>query len=240
MLFQMLFSNFSDVYTKYPKVWEIYGIEKTPFPTPLPIQLLKREVWRNLPREVKGTEPMLVIPPSLTLSCEKRIGIGKTVLELEKCTIQRIVYSGIVAMSVKQDITHGFPYKQAARGLKSLKTAAEKDGRELWIGGMAYIDIYVAKQLRIICSAMEIDYDSMTELGEYAPGRSVYAGFGSLGAIGAAGLLSAGSSANAHIKGNLFMLANMYTAFNNIVDYFNELYYHNEWNVWKNKQVIKR
>jgi hypothetical protein len=136
-----------------PQVWETYGIAETSFPIPIPGKLLKREVWRELPNELKGTEPLLSLSDGLVIPCKSATFASKQIreiLDLEKSSVQRIVFFGIVTMSSRQGVDSGFSYKQATRGLKSLKVAAEKNGLGLYKGGFEYIDVYVAKHFLLL------------------------------------------------------------------------------------------
>jgi hypothetical protein len=229
-----------DEVSRMPQVWELYGISDTAFPIPIPGKLLKREVWRELPSELKGTEPLLSLPNGLVIPGKPRTFTKKYVkeiLELEKATVQRIIFSGLVTMSDKLGVNSGFGYKQSVRGLKSTKVVSQKNELNLFGYGVDYIDVYMAKHLCVVCSSLGLDYDSVCELGGYESGRSSYAGFGSWGAISAGVMLSEGSAMKAKMNNNFFMLANFRTAFNNTVDYFNSQYFAQEYEKWRNENT---
>jgi hypothetical protein len=76
----------------------------------------------------------------------------------------------------------------------------------------------IEKQLRFICSAMNVDYDSASD-GTYTPEYSKYFGWGNLSIVAAGWIMTGISKHKAKDKMDQFNRAAIYVAFNNIAAY---------------------
>jgi hypothetical protein len=89
----------------------------------------------------------------------------------------------------------------------------------------------IENQLKVICGAMNIDYDSACN-GSYNPNYSKYIGWGSLSAVATGWIMTGISKQKAQANIERFNLAVIYVSFNNIAAYFNQVYYPEAYKLW--------
>ena len=229
--------KFPKLIAEHPNVWKYFGTKSSAMCGVLPGYMLNRATWRQLPGELRGSDPLLAIDPELILpSNPSYIGFNAKygARVLEDSTLRYTVLSSLVKMSDTLGIGSGSNYNKIVKLLGEIELLAEQDGLQLWFIeqnlSAAGLDMGIVKtQLQIICSVMEINYDLATPDENYTPGSSSFYGVGSWGMVGLGAALSIGSKLSAAAKKAGFNMASTFIAFNNITDYFNSRYYPEEY-----------
>jgi hypothetical protein len=237
-----------NIVNKHQNVFEALGVENTGVIPIIPNELVERAVWLALPNEITKElftdEPQIAISPNLLLSYdrEKNDSELKVLQAIESNNVMYSFLSGMYAMTKKLKLFDALYIRQLRRELSLFSEAAQGDGFILYnracpfrtapmtLSSWEYYYRFSAahlqnhiKQMKRICDAMNVDYDSM-ELGQYDPEKSTFIGAGSWGMVGLAAALSFGSSLNAKDKKKGVDEASLFFTYNNIANHFNMEY----------------
>jgi hypothetical protein len=142
-----------EVINEYPEMFDYFGISAN-MPQAIPKHLLKRLLYRKLPDELKGANPVIVLQSTsgksnITLKCsvdtltgdaggsEKLnalLGNIKNLVgaECELGAVSKIMLSSTIAMSNALNLTNTSDYKTVVKKNDVLVKRAEKSGAEIW------------------------------------------------------------------------------------------------------------
>jgi hypothetical protein len=240
----------------YPTMFTKLGIKKAPMATMISPNLVERVVWGKIPRELRGSEPLLMISPDFIIHTQKHAHFSEqfiyankqifrlnqrelSIMCLERSTVAYSFLHGIKFMSEKLGINNSPILKRIENDLGQFKEISGNGNYSLMIqsSGHDYIvtPFYNVKklreQLKMICLVLKLNYDELS-LGKYESGSSTFVGAGSWGMIGLGAALSIGSAINSSTKNNAVEDASMYVAYNNIAAIFNERYFPAEYAAW--------
>jgi len=230
---------------KYPTLWKYFGVKNTMLATPLQPILFERELYRELPSEMKGSEPKIIITPDFvlgTLYVSEKFGEPEehAMNYLEEGAKIKTIVGGCIVMSEKLGLANGRNYARLVQINNELQKVADSGDYSMWKYLQALTDLngldmnlihYFDDQLKLICTALRLDWDS-TGLGEYDPGKTTYFGWGSTGFVATLGLLNIAESGKRSMKMHQFGRASTYFSYNNIAAYFNEKYFPREYAQW--------
>jgi len=220
-------NRINNLANEFPDIWNHFSVVDTEKPNIIPEASYNRLIYNNLPGNLQKSEPILFIKPDIELKWTYGLSKKGDIRRLENGMIWVTALKSIIKISDILELSGSQHYKHLVNVLDGYTIVAENNGAYLYCltksdSDLPIIDT-IENQLKIICSAMKVDYNAMG-LGDYDPGSSTYMGFGSLKAVGVGALLSAGSSINRSVQKHSFSRASACAAINNVINYFNDVY----------------
>jgi hypothetical protein len=236
---------------KHPNVYQYFAINRMECACLFPKKILDRKLYSLLPKENRGQFPIIAIDAEVILKSPSNglylnFSKGASFL-LENGMNVYIVWQSLIYMSEKL----GIPISKKIRRFgDALVKIDEKESAVLYhdryfrsrdaisflfhlVYPLTHKDI--ERQLRLICGAMNIDYDTACT-GSYNPEYSKFYGWGSLAALGIGAVMSGISRQKAKENLEKYNRAIIYISFNEIASCFNQMYYPEAFQTWVEQQ----